>query len=128
MNLNFSDTESLSSLSTKSAEGPIDDLDKDLFGGLGQTPKKNLQRKSVSFGKSENEQVKTTDSKPATGSILKSNLKPPPTNNKSLDDFLDDFSDKDDPLDGLLSSESEANPIPPASGTKKNTSQPEKIR
>ena len=91
-----------------------------------QTPKKNLQRKSVSFGQSENEQVKTTDSKPATGSILKSNLKPPPTNNKSLDDFLDDFSDKDDPLDGLLSSESEANPVPPASGTKKNTSQPEK--
>ena len=35
MNLNFSDTESLSSLSAKSAEGPIDDLDKDLFGGLG---------------------------------------------------------------------------------------------
>ena len=38
---------------------------------------------------------------------------------------MDDFSDKDDPLDGLLSSESEANPIPPASGTKKNN-QPEK--
>ena len=87
-----------------------------------QTPKKNLQRKSVSFGENENEH-KTTDSKPATGSILKSNLKPQPTNNKSLDDFLDDFSDKDDPLDGLLSSESEAKPVPPASGcygTKKN--------
>lgn len=98
-----------------------------LTGNFSQTPKKNLQRKSVSFGENENEQVKATDSKPATGSILKSNLKPQPTNNKSLNDFLDDFSDKDDPLDGLLSSESEANPVPASGffGNKKNN-QPEK--
>lgn len=123
MNLEFSDTDSLSSFSTKS--GAIDDLDKDLFGGI-RDSKLTPKKKSVSFGQREDSQtkiggsiLKTTE----TSEIAKS--KSEPVQNKSLDDFLGDFSDKDDPLDGLLSSESEA--ISKPSGTKptEQSSKPE---
>merc|ERR1712123_91738 len=86
MDLDFSTDESSSSLSIADDDNPIagrvDDLDSDLFGGLNKAPVSTLPEKKK-------------------GVTFDINTKQQPAN-KSLDDFLDEFDDKD-PLAGLLS-------------------------
>merc|ERR1711892_150583 len=86
MDLDFSTDESSSSLSIADDDNPIagrvDDLDSDLFGGLNKAPV-------------------STSAEKKKGVTFDINTKQQPAN-KSLDDFLDEFDDKD-PLAGLLS-------------------------
>merc|ERR1711892_483039 len=86
MDLDFSTDESSSSLSIADDDNPIagrvDDLDSDLFGGLNKAPV-------------------STSAEKKKGVTFDINTKQQPAN-RSLDDFLDEFDDKD-PLAGLLS-------------------------